>query len=440
MVRPPADASMTRILITNAYSARNRGDAAIVLGMVESLRRTGILRDAEIRVSSADHPADAALYPVPLVPSFHSLKNRFSNSPSANSLYFLMVLLPISLLWAVTWRLGRFDLPLPGFLRELLRAYARADMVVAAGGGYLYTTSAIHGNVVLLINVYSFFFAVLLGKPVFLYAQSIGPFAGSWQIWFVRKALSRVRLVEVREELSHQLLDGWRMPIPVRVTADAAFLLKGRPPAEHLGIDGASAESTVGMTVRRWFRDREKQAGYERTMASFGDWLIEERGAEVVFLPQVTYAEGHDDDRETARNVVAMVARHDRVQVVEDELSAQEIKWLCGRMEFFVGTRMHSNIFALSSGVPTLAIAYQPKTQGIMSELGLGDCVVQIEGLALEELQRVFGAMIDRSSEIRNHLESTIPALEAKALEAGQMISEDFAHWKDQQGDPEGKP
>ena len=60
--------------------------------------------------------------------------------------------------------------------------------------------------------------------------------------------------------------------------------------------------------------------------------------------------------------------------------------------------------------------------------------------MANEELQRAFDAMVDRSPEIRSHLESTIPALEAKALEAGQMIAEDFAQWKEQQGDAEGRP
>ena len=185
---------MTRVLITNAYSARNRGDAAIILGMIESLRRTDAFQDAEIRISSADHPVDSGRYPVPVVSSFHSIKNGFSRNSSANLLYFLAVLLPMSLVWALAWRAGRLDLPLPSTVRGLLRTYADADVVVAAGGGYLYTTSAIHGNVVLLTNVYAFFFAVLLGKPVCLYAQSIGPFAGSWQRWLVRRALSRVAL------------------------------------------------------------------------------------------------------------------------------------------------------------------------------------------------------------------------------------------------------
>ncbi len=422
---------MTRVLITNAYSARNRGDAAIILGMIESLRRTAVFRDAEIRISSADYPADCKPYPVPAVRSFHSLKNAFSRSSSANLLFFLLVLLPLSLLWALGWRVGRHDLPLPVKLRELLRTYADADVVIAAGGGYLYTTSAIHGNIVLLVNVYSFFFAVLLGKPVCLYAQSIGPFAGSWQRWFIRRALSRVALVEVREAVSRRLLDGWKMATPVREVADAAFLLEARPPDAGFDLAGGSGGPTVGMTVRNWFRDREQQAGYEATAASFVGWLVENRGAEVVFLPQVTFDDGLDDDRVTARRVAASVARHDRVRIVEDELAAAEIKWLCGRMDFVVGTRMHSNIFALSCGVPTVAIAYQPKTEGIMSDLGLAECVVPIGGMELEELQRAFDLVVDRSAEIRRHLASMIPAIQEKALEAGRLIAEDFARRED---------
>jgi len=406
--------------------------------MIECLRRTDVFRDAEIRISTADHPADSARYPAQTVPSFHSLKNGFSKSPSANLLYFLVVLLPFSLLWALAWRVGKFDLPLPTALHGLMRTYAAADMVVAAGGGYLYTTSAIHGNVVLLRNVYCFFFAVLLGKPVSLYAQSIGPFAGRWQAWFVRLVLSTVSLVEVREEVSRRLLDGWKIPTPVRLVADAAFVLDAHPPSDDLEIVETSGGLTVGITVRKWFRDRELQVGYERTIAAFVGWLVEERGAVVVFLPQVTYADGYDDDREAARDVVASVTRIDRVRVVEDELAAAEVKWLCGQMDFFVGTRMHSNIFALSSGVPTLAIAYQPKTEGIMSGLGLGECVLRIEDLALDELRRAFDDIVDRGPEIRDQLCSTMREIQAEALEAGRLIGEAFIGWKDQQDDAGG--
>lgn len=415
---------MARVLITNAYSARNRGDAAIILGMIESMRRTSVLANAEIRVSSVDCARDAAFYPVEVVASFQSLKNGFSSRPNLNWIYFLVVLFPLSLLWAAGWRLARLDLPVPGSLRALLRTYADSDVIVAAGGGYLYTRSAARGNVVLLINTFSFVYGVLLGRPVALYAQSIGPFAVCWQAWFVRRALSALRLVEVREESSRRLVDSWALPTAMRQAADAAFLLEAQVPAERIFLSGSDRELTVGMTVRRWFRDHERQRAYERTVAIFVDWLVEQRGATVVFLPQVTFTEGRDDDRTIARRVAADTACRAHVRLVEVELAAGELKWLCGRMDVLVGTRMHSNIFALSARVPTVAIAYQPKTAGIMAELGLDEWVVPIEALDVGELQRKFDAVVGRQAEIRDHLAAVMPRVTASALDGGRFIAE----------------
>ncbi len=418
---------MTRVLVTNVYSARNAGDAAIVLGMIDCLRRTPGFEDAEIALSSADHRGDAAAYPVPVEPSFHSLKDACRGGPRLRCLYFLKVLAPLSLLWAGAWRLARWDLPVPRGLRRLLRCYARSDLVIAAGGGYLYTTSRLHGNVMLLIHLHSFRLAALLGKPVYLWAQSIGPFAAGYQARMVRLALRAVRLVEVREDLSRDLVAGWELKVPVREAADAAFLLPAAEPDADLGLATRGDSPRVGMTVRRWFRDPAQQLDYQRTMAAFADRLVQEYNAEVVFVPQVTAVRQHDDDRRAAREVAGLMTRTDRARVIEDELSAPQVKWLCGRMDLFVGTRMHSNIFALSLGVPTLAISYQPKTDGIMAQLGLGAFVLPITGLSPGHLWQAFDHLRESAGEVREKLRRVIPEQTARAEVAGRLIADDFA-------------
>ncbi len=418
---------MTRVLVTNVYSARNAGDAAIVLGMIECLHGTSGLEDAEIALSSADHFDDATAYPVRVEPSFHSLKDAGPGGPRLRCLYFLIVLVPLSFLWVSAWRLLRWDLPVPGGLRRLLRVYAASDLVIAAGGGYLYTTSRIHGNVMLLIHLHSFRLAALLGKPVYLWAQSIGPFAAGYQARIVRLALSAVRLVEVREEVSRDLLAGWELKVPVREAADAAFLLPAAEPDAGLGLATSSASLRVGMTVRRWFRDPAQQLDYQRTMAAFADRLVQECDGEVVFVPQVTAVRQHDDDRRAAREVAGLMTRTDRARVVEHELSAPQVKWLCGRMDFFVGTRMHSNIFALSLGVPTLAISYQPKTDGIMAQLGLGAFVLPITGLSPGRLWHAFDHLRESAGEVREQLRRVIPEQTARSEVAGRLIADDFA-------------
>ena len=57
--------------------------------------------------------------------------------------------------------------------------------------------------------------------------------------------------------------------------------------------------------------------------------------------------------------------------------------------QFFVGSRMHSNIFALQQGIPVIAISYQPKTEYIMSSLGLSDYSLSIIDLTKEDLINV---------------------------------------------------
>lgn len=58
-----------------------------------------------------------------------------------------------------------------------------------------------------------------------------------------------------------------------------------------------------------------------------------------------------------------------------------EAKWLIARCNWFCGTRMHACIAGLSTGVPTAAIAYSVKTQGVFETCGLGDCVADPRAL-----------------------------------------------------------
>jgi colanic acid/amylovoran biosynthesis protein len=414
-----------KILITNAYSSRNKGDAAILFGMLADLGSQEAFRGAEFRISTADYPGDASAYPCAVVESFHSLKQRFTRYRWAQCLGFLLLILPWSLLWAWAWGQWHLDLWAPRPWRKLFRQYAEADLVVAAGGGYLYTRSAWRGNLMLLITVFSFRFASLLGRPVSLYSQSIGPFQTKFQAAFVRCALRDVRPILVREEISMELVASWQLQGPVRMTGDAAFLL---PPTTECDLPFRlpSSPRRVGITVRKWSKGREEQERFERTIAQFIDRIAASGETLVVLIPQVTFAAWEDDDREVMRRLHAQVHARDRVVLVENDLSPLQVKALCGAMDFFVGTRMHSNIFALSMGVPTIAIGYLPKSTGIMRQLGLGRWVISWEDIALQPLQAAFEDLVQSADEVRTELSKKIPEVVRSASLNGRWIAEDY--------------
>ena len=186
----------------------------------------------------------------------------------------------------------------------------------------------------------------------------------------------------------------------------------------------------MGVTVRRWFRRQADQLRYEEVLAAFVDWLIGDENAQVVFVPQVTYALGRRRrSRRGPAHRGSPAAARAAPTCVEAELRPGEIKGLCGQMTYFVGTRMHSNIFALSMGVPVLAIGYLPKTSGLMEQLGLGEWTVPIDSLELPCCRtRTAGSWLAaRTSE--SDSASTIPELTRSALHNGRVIEERYLRW-----------
>ncbi len=419
---------MPQILITNAYSARNKGDAGIVAGMVQDLRSRDAFRDAEFTISSAAGPGEADGFPGTVIDSFVSLKRSLSANTAVQGLGFLFFIYPLTLLWIAGRRFLGLDLPVWNPLRRLLRNYHKADLVIAAGGGYLYTRSRLKGNVVLLSVIYGFHGAALLGKPVYLFSQSIGPFAGRFQEWLVQRSLVGVRIVFAREDDTRRRLERWsgrrKMPA-VRTAADAAFLLTAAEPPEGLPPPPPGG-IRVGLTVRSWFRTPGDQQHYEQTLGRFAGWLAEEMNAAVFFIPQVTYVSGGDDDREAARRAAAQAGGAPRIHILEEELDPSRIRGLCGEMDIFVGTRMHSNIFAMTMCVPVLAVGYQPKTAGIMAQLGLERFVLPIEELSLECLQERFRRLLEEREAVVAALQDQIPRIREEAREASRLIEEDW--------------
>ena len=77
---------------------------------------------------------------------------------------------------------------------------------------------------------------------------------------------------------------------------------------------------------------------------------------------------------------------------------------------------MHSNIFATSMSIPTVAIAYEKKTNGIMETVGLEDYIVEIDTITSESLIYKIDKCIENENELRNKLNENIPQLKNKIL------------------------
>jgi colanic acid/amylovoran biosynthesis protein len=94
--------------------------------------------------------------------------------------------------------------------------------------------------------------------------------------------------------------------------------------------------------------------------------------------------------------------------VIEADLRPEEIKAIIARCAAFVGTRMHANIAALSSHVPTVAISYSHKTPGIMRACGVERLALPVERLTEAQLSELLAEVYSRRNELSANLERAV--------------------------------
>lgn len=71
--------------------------------------------------------------------------------------------------------------------------------------------------------------------------------------------------------------------------------------------------------------------------------------------------------------------------MITGEYDQFEIKGIIGCFDFFIGSRMHACIAAISQKVPTAAVAYSKKFNGVFESIGLGHMVVDARLLDMDE-------------------------------------------------------
>lgn len=442
-----------RILITNAYSWYNKGDAAIVLGMIDSLRR--YFPSASVVVVTQTPEIDRVKYKghnfqiigdifntmaLSELSGKRNIRTSESHPRNANSFRRLRNLRAIRglksalKLFFFAFLMKHLKVELKRLLNvdemRFLNEYIRSDVVISCGGGFLNDYSIAS----LLNNLAEITLSTMLDKPTILYAQTIGPFRRQILAVITARALEKVDMILVRESISKEMLREMEVTKPaVFVVADAAFTLgpidknSARTLLTSEGVN-LNDRPIVGMTVRRWFFPRdpnpsEKQAYYLQIISRTIDFLIEKLHATVVFLPQVMVHE-EDDDRVVAQKICSMVRYPERVRNITTDFSPEELKGIIGELDLFIGTRMHSNIFALTMQVPTIAISYEHKTNGIMRMLDLERFTMPIDKLNFSEL----AARVEEAWKIRDELKASLvqktALLQKQALLGAKLVKD----------------
>lgn len=201
---------------------------------------------------------------------------------------------------------------------------------------------------------------------------------------------------------------------------DPAFTL---PVGEGQFPEGLEEKSYIGINVSPMIQSKETQPGI--TMENYKELIagiLRNTTDDIALIPHVVW--WHNDDRNPLFDLYEMFKDTGRIHLVEDQ-NCTQLKDIISRCRIFVGARTHATIAAYSTSVPTLVVGYSVKARGIAKDLfGTEEnYVLPVQDLQeKDDLLKAYFWIAERESEIRNHLQNTMPDYIARAKSAGKVL------------------
>jgi colanic acid/amylovoran biosynthesis protein len=347
--------SSKKIVFVNAYSSSNRGDLGIVVAMADFVRR--YIRDPDITVLSDYVDQNREVY------SRHGLRalpNVWTvRGDSILSKYRRGVRAAL-----LSPQAGK------SHDHEGYAAIRDADLVLSVGGGYLYSSRRGPLGAGFLGVLFHLHLANRLRKPVIVFPISVGPLRSGLDARLMRQVLSKVELVCSREPITTNLLANLRLSNVVEVP-DIAFILK---PGNPIPLPKVKQRLRLGVTVLDWGFARATGEGeikdYVGRVKNVVNQISAVRPVHVFIFPQVTVGD-KDSDLAISKELRRQLGDHRSSVINLEKARPEDIIATYSQVDLFLASRMHSAIFAMAGKVPTIALSYQPKTQGTFAMLGV---------------------------------------------------------------------
>jgi polysaccharide pyruvyl transferase WcaK-like protein len=251
------------------------------------------------------------------------------------------------------------------------------------------------------------------------YANGISPLRNGINKILTRKIVNRIDVITLREELSRNELERLCIDEPrISITSDPALTLDA---AEDKEVDSIFCEEGIdiqgpyiGFSIRKW-------PGYEkyiRVIARAADYAISELGLKPVFIPMQ-----YPEDLYVANAIVSRM--NGKGYIIRTKNSASQTIGIIKRMELLVGMRLHSLIFAASTGTPLVGLVYESKVEGFLQYINQSSASAgHVEQLEFKTLKHVMDNVWNQRKAIRIQLEKGTASLREKALESARIAIE----------------
>jgi len=356
------------IVLSGYYGFDNVGDDAILLSIIQALKKWE--NDIEITVLSNNPTATEQTYGVKAV-------NR--------------------------WK-----------MKEIHQLLKTADGLISGGGSLMQDQTGMK-----TIPYYAGVIQIAkwLKKPVFVYAQGMGPINHSLSNLIVRKTFNKVEQITVRDKASQTLLTEIGVRKETKIVPDPVMGLNGGDfHCEWLDQESLTAESYISVSVRDW----PSTIAYKEKIAHSLDQLVRQ-GEQIVFLPM-----HGEHDLKTSQEVAALM--QEKSLIAPSDLSIEEKIAVIGQSQLLIGMRLHSLIFSAIYATPFIAISYDPKIDAfadIVDQPVIGH-VEKDDWNGVTLFERAI-AMLESYTTVRENMRHAVLPLQHEATATAKLAIETFS-------------
>jgi len=313
------------------------------------------------------------------------------------------------------------------------------DLVIDITGGDSF--SDLYGMRRFLLVFLCKWLTIAFRKKLVLLPQTYGPYNRWLTRVLARHILNHADVIYSRDrsgvEFVKDLLNTKSMEGKVKFLPDVAFVLDAHRPdsADICSLEGIRTESTVivGLNVSGLLY----HGGYSRNnmfglktdyvclIHSIIDRLMKYDNAVVLLVPHVFPPAGYEveSDPEACLRVYEWASEKykGRVFLARGQYHHNEIKYIIGLCDFFIGSRMHACIAALSQGIPAIGLAYSKKFKGVFGSVGIEQLVIDMRSLGKDEILHRIENIFQERGVFKEELKGTIPEIQNRILDLSEL-------------------
>ncbi len=369
--------SYKQVIITEADVIGNKGAVAMVNCIVRDLRK--VIPDIKIYVTSK---------------YVKEGKYTLSNGEEVEILTDHQNEFDVALI--KTWI--RFVLTLFGIKKKLfqndkvLNVYGNCDLAISTSG-----ISFIDNFGIIKLYHYSKFLQipVLNGVSVVKFTQSIGPFKSKYNKAMASLLFPHLKLIMARGRHTYENLHELGITENVEVFPDIAVTLDKKQ-SDYVDsiIEKHKDRRIIGVSPNEvCFRLDEKKIYLPKLVELIRNIIKSEPETVILLIPHTIAKKGlgNKDDFWLCNQIVNRLIEYKQIEIIETlEMETEEVKYLIGKCDFFIGSRFHSLIAATSCDIPTLAIGWHWKYEEMMEWIGVKGNLLQYWELNVADLFKMY--------------------------------------------------